>query len=363
MRFDASYWELFSRNLKNFSSTPRKINAIIPALTVYVVWSIGIAYSNVLGFSPGVDLYVRQFLAIASSVFTLVFIHFWSKIILKRKNLSFWPIEYLGTIAIGVLPILLYWLLIYEASVISLLLIYVRMIFLTVVAESIVGFLIFQIQNRSRELEQHQISLVTYEEKFRSTIFNHLHDKVQSRLFSVGIQLNEIKSDLDSDYSKKVEDIISQIEKIRLSDVKKTSIEIVPPITSVGLTPSILSLLKSHKPVLAGRFSSQLSTPLSDVEEDHFGIGIYRIIEQSLINSLIHGKATECDVVISQRDADIVLAITNNGILFDVKHITQGHGFAVIDGWVSKLKGEWNISNVKDQVRLEARFERQISQV
>ena len=363
MKFDTNDWELFSRNLKNFSSTPRKIKAIIPALTVYAVWSIGIAYSNVLGFSPDLDLYLRQFLAVVSSIFTFVFISFWSKIILKRKNLLFWPIEYLGTIAIGVLPILIYWILVYESSVISMLIIYIRLIFLTVVTESIVGFLIFQIQNRSLELEQHQISLVTYEEKFRSTIFNHLHDKVQSRLFSVGIQLNEIKSDLDSDYAQKFEEIISQIESIRLSDVKKTSIEIVPPITSVGLIPSILSLLKSHKPVLHGSFSSQLSTPLSDMEEDHFGIGIYRIIEQALINSLIHGKATECDVVISQRDAEIVLAITNNGTLFDVKHITQGHGFAVIDGWVSKLKGEWNISNVKDQVHLEARFERQISQV
>lgn len=363
MKFDANYWELFSRNLKNFSSSPRKINAIIPALTVYAVWSIGIAYSNVLGFSPGVDLYLRQFFAVTSSIFTLVFVYFWSKVILKRKSLLLWPIEYLGTIAIGVLPILIYWILIYEANFISLLIIYIRLIFLTVITESIVGFLIFQIQSRSLELEQHQISLVTYEEKFRSTIFNHLHDKVQSRLFSVGIQLNEIKSDLDSEYDQKFEQIISQIESIRLSDVKKTSIEIVPPITSVGLTPSILSLLKSHKPVLEGRLSMQLLTPLTDMEEDHFGIGIYRIIEQALINSLIHGKATECDVVLSQRDAEIVLAITNNGTLFDVKHITQGHGFAVIDGWVSKLKGEWNISNVKDQVRLEARFERQISQV
>jgi hypothetical protein len=145
LKFDTNDWELFSRNLKNFSSTPRKIKAIIPALTVYAVWSIGIAYSNVLGFSPDLDLYLRQFLAVVSSIFTFVFISFWSKIILKRKNLLFWPIEYLGTIAIGVLPSLIYWILVYESSVISMLIIYIRLIFLTVVTESIVGFLIFQI--------------------------------------------------------------------------------------------------------------------------------------------------------------------------------------------------------------------------
>ena len=363
MKFDSNSWAIYTRNIKAFASTPRKINAVIPALTVYAVWSIGIAYSKVLGYSPDASLFLRHTLAVASGVFTFVFIYFWSKVILRRKNLIFWPIEYLGTIAIGVFPILLYWILIYNIDRLSLMIIFLRLIFLVVITESIIGFLIYQIQIRSLELEQHQISLVTYEEKFRSTIFNHLHDKVQSRLFSVGIQLNEIKSDLDSDYSTKVEEIISQIENIRILDVKKTSIEIVPPITPVGLTPSILSLLKSHKPVLDGKLSMQLSTPFSDVEEDHFGIGIYRIIEQALINSLIHGKATECEVIISEIKSELVLVITNNGSLVDVNHITQGHGFAVIDGWVSKLKGDWNISNLKNQVCLEARFERQFSQV
>jgi len=363
LKFDANYWELFLRNLKNFSSTPRKINAIIPALTVYAVWSIGIAYSNVLGFSPDVDLYLRQFFAVASSIFTLVFVYLWSKVILSRKSLLLWPVEYLGTIAIGILPILVYWILIYEASFITTLIIYLRLIFLVSVTESIVGFLIFQIQIRSLELEQHQISLVTFEEQFRSTIFNHLHDKVQSKLFSVGIQLNQIKSESDSEYEQKLDEIIAQIESIRLSDVKKTSIDIVPPITSVGLTPSILTLLKSHKPVLNGRLSMQLATPLTDIEEDHFGIGIYRIIEQAFINSLIHGRATECEVTISEDVENLMLVITNNGNPIDVNHLTGGYGFAVIDGWVAKLKGTWTISNEKGQVQLEASFQRLISQV
>jgi glucose-6-phosphate-specific signal transduction histidine kinase len=186
---------------------------------------------------------------------------------------------------------------------------------------------------------------------------------VQSKLFSVGIQLNQIKSESNSEYEQKFEDIIAQIESIRLSDVKKISIDFVPPLTSVGLTPSILSLLKSQQPVLNGRLSMRLATPLTDIEEDHFGIGIYRIIDQAFVNSLIHGRATECEVTISEDVENLMLVITNNGNPIDVNHLTQGHGFAVIDGWVSKLKGKWTISNEKGQVQLEARFQRLISQV
>lgn len=357
--------EVFFRNLNLFLRSARKINAIVPALTIYAVWSIGIANSNLLGISPefASSLLLRHFFSFVSSIYTFIFIHYWSRIILNRKNLLFWPLEYLGTLVIGVLPILVYWIVIYELNIMILVIFYLRLIMLLAITESLVGFLIFQIQLRSSELEQHQISLVTFEEKFRTSIFNHLHDKVQSRLFSVGIQLNQIKSDLDSGTAEKVEEIVAQLEQIRILDVRKSSIEIVPPISPVGLFPSILSLLKSHKPVLDGKFLTQLKTPLSDSEEEHFGIGIYRIIEQALINSLIHGKATEIKVIISEVKSDLLLEITNNGKLLDTAQITQGHGFAVIDGWVSKLKGDWTISNKKEQVCLQVRFEREFSQV
>lgn len=363
MKFNRNSWSTYYRNLKSFLSTPRKINAIIPALTVYVVWTIGIAYSSLVNLSPNISPTFRYFLAIASTVFAFLFVSFWSKIILNRKKLLFWPIEYLGTIAIVVLPIVVYWLINYELSYRALLVIYLRLIFLTAVTESIVGFLIFQIESRSKELQQYQLSLVTFEEKFRSSISSHLHDKIQSRLFSVGIQLGQIKSDLDSDYAQKVDQIISQIETIRVSDVRKTIIEIMPPISPVGLTVSLLTLLKSHLPVLEGKLSNQLAVPLSNAEEEHFGIGIYRIIEQGLINSLVHGHASEIEVILSEVKSKLVLRVTNNGKPIAVKNMVQGHGFAVIDGWVSNLKGEWSIFNDKEQVCLEARFNRQISQV
>ena len=362
MKLDSRY-QLFAQNFKNFAITPRRIYAIMPAVSVFAVWSIGISNSQIRGYSQIVDLELRSIFAIANTLFSLIFVSYWSRLILKRKNLLFWPFEYFGTMAIAVSPIVIYWVKYYDLNNNLLVVSYIRLIFLVTVTESIVAFLIYQIQIRSLELEQHQISLVTYEEQFRSTIFNHLHDKVQSKLFSVGIQLNQIKSESDSEYEQKFEDIIAQIESIRLSDVKKTSIDIVPPLTSVGLTPSILSLLKSQKPVLVGKLSMRLATPLTDIEEDHFGIGIYRIIEQAFINSLIHGKATECEVIISEDDENLMLVITNNGNPIDVNHVTQGHGFAVIDGWVSKLKGKWTISNEKGQVQLEARFQRVISQV
>ena len=362
MKFYARY-QSSAKDFKNFVITPRRIFALIPAVSVFMVWSIGITTSQIQGYSQIVDLELRSIFAIANTLFSLIFVYYWSRLILKRKNLIFWPFEYFGTMAIAVSPIVIYWVKYYDLNNNLLVVSYIRLIFLVTVTESIVAFLIYQIQIRSLELERHQISLVTFEEQFRSTIFNHLHDKVQSKLFSIGIQLNQIKSESDSEYHQKFEDIIAQLESIRLSDVKKTIIDVVPPLTSVGLTPSILSLLKSQKPVLNGKLFMRLATPLTDIEEDHFGIGIYRIIEQAFINSLIHGKATECEVTISEDVENLMLVITNNGNPIDVNHITQGHGFAVIDGWVSKLKGKWTISNEKGQVQLEARFQRLISQV
>lgn len=75
------------KSIKVFITTPRKINAIIPALTVFAVWSIGIAHSKMLGYSPQISLNLSHYLALASSLFTLIFVYLWSKVILKKKKI------------------------------------------------------------------------------------------------------------------------------------------------------------------------------------------------------------------------------------------------------------------------------------
>jgi hypothetical protein len=130
----------------------------MPAVSVFAVWSIEISYSQIQGYSQIVDLELRSIFAIANTLFSLIFVFYWSRLIMKRKNLLFWPFEYFGTMAIAVLPIIIYWVKYYDLNNNLLVGTYLRLIFLVTVTESVVAFLIYQIRIRSLELVQHQIS-------------------------------------------------------------------------------------------------------------------------------------------------------------------------------------------------------------
>ena len=351
------------RDLRTFLTTSRKIYAVIPALTVYAVWMTGLAYTSALHVSAGAPLVIRVAFTVASTLFTYFSIFALAKRIEVGKTSITWPFRYVGIILVSIIPICLFWLHYFDLKFVAVFVIYVRLAFLLSVSESIVGYLIFQIEKRAGELLNHQLALVSYEEKFRKTIFNHLHDNVQTRLFALGIQLEQIRQGLTEKDSSKIESIVSELEVIRTLDVRDFGMKMVPPISSVGLTPSLKRLLSSHEKVITGSITDNGDAELAKLQNAHYGLGIYRIAEQALINSLVHGGASKIDVEIVRTLNRIEIRILNNGKPLGSSNLTQGHGFAVIDAWVSKLGGDWSITNFDGQVLLFVRFKGLISQV
>jgi glucose-6-phosphate-specific signal transduction histidine kinase len=114
-----------------------------------------------------------------------------------------------------------------------------------------------------------------------------------------------------------------------------------------------LQLFGLHEAVIDCRLFGFESFPLTKVEETKFGLGLYRIVEQALLNSILHGKASAFSVTVSKTEPGWKMEISNNGAGFNPQTALQGHGFAVIDSWVSKLHGNWSISSKQNQVLLE----------
>ena len=356
MKFKKNWQVNIFNELKNFILTPRRIYALVPTFVVFEVWNSGNFWSAVYKVDTLISSSLRPLLMFISSFFAFVFVYYWSKVILSRKNLFFWPVEHLVTITISLIPTLMCWIYFIDLSFMASLRLLSGLLLKMAVIESIVGFLIFRIERRTKELEEHQVSLVDYEEKFLSTIYDHLHDNIQTRLFGIGIQLNQIRQNMDEKESDKLSTIISEVETIRTSDVRNFGIEFTPPIAIFGLIPSLVKLLETHNKMLIANLHDLSESGLTKQEEEFYGLGIYRITEQALLNSLVHGHATELDMYISREKDELNIKIINNGELLKSSELVQGHGFAVIDGWVSKLNGKWSIANKDEKVCLEASF-------
>lgn len=340
----------FLTSAKQFLKTKRKIWAIFPALSIFAVWRIVLEYQSVISYTPNVSP-LTPIVPLFTVVFAFVACLLGSWLIEKSKP-RFWLVKYLLTLAVASSPMAFYLFTIQDLTILRAAESLGRMIILAGITESIAGFLIAKIQRRSAELEMHQESLLIASEKLRESVADHFHDNLQTRLVTIGIRLNKIRGSLDKASSQEMLEVIQEIETIRSAEVRDFAREISPDFRLDGLQVSLERLFARHKTVITCQISNLDSIDLEAGASQEFSTGIYRIVEQALSNSLIHGQATKFDLVFRKTKEDLILEITNNGSPLDKNHYLQGHGFAVIDAWVMKFKGSWNLANVNGLVKI-----------
>ena len=355
-----SFRYLFSESLWNareFFNNPRKIHAVFPAITIFAFWRIIFEYRKVVDNIPDQDSLPIALFSTMTMVFAFIVCYLGSRLI-KISKPRFWFGKYLLTIGIAVSPIALFFLIALDRPNVDSAVAFFRLILLVGVTESIAGFLISKVQKRTEELESHQKSLILAEENFRKLVSSHLHDNLQTRLVAVGIQLNQIRTYLDDASATKISAAIDEIENIRSHQVRDFGKEITPNFQIDNLEATLDRLFSRYKNVIACNMHNfDIFKPDNEAQND-YALGIYRIVEQALLNSLAHGKASKFDVHLHSSVDEIKLIISNNGQPYEGYASTQGHGFAVIDAWVSKFDGSWAISNHENQVLIEANLKK-----
>jgi signal transduction histidine kinase len=81
--------------------------------------------------------------------------------------------------------------------------------------------------------------------------------------------------------------------------------------------------------------------------DTHYLLGAYRIIEQGLLNSLIHGPAKKALVSITTDAAGrSEIVVSDDGPGADLDSVSSGVGTAIIDSWVGILNGKKTVDTV-----------------
>lgn len=348
--FSESIW-----SIREFFRTPRKIYATFPAITIFAFWRIIFEYRRVLNYAPESNLLPLVLFSLFTIVFAFVICYLGSALI-KKSQPKFWIAKYLAVIGLSVSPMEIFLLVALDRSNLESAVAFFRLVLLVSVTESIAGYLIAQVQKRTKELESHQKSLISAEEEFRSLISSHLHDNLQTRLVAIGIQLNQIRDSLNENDSAKIMNVIEDIEDIRAQEVRDFGKGITPNFQVDNLETSLQRLFSRYKDVIDCRLHNMEVFETNGQASQTYFLGIYRIIEQALLNSLAHGTANHLEVQAQISSIELFLKISNNGILYEPHTSMQGHGFAVIDAWVTKFDGAWSISNQDEQVVIELRW-------
>lgn len=187
-------------------------------------------------------------------------------------------------------------------------------------------------------LEIQRRRLITAGEDIRKQISDFLHDRLQSDLVLLGIQMKRSTEKLSAEQRSIAQAYIDEIERIRQFDVRDVSRQLAPELDGPSIRPPLEELLSRYEKV----FPYQLSLIESGSMPKSVKLACYRIVEQALLNAAKHGQATEVKVEVVESESEVKVSISNNGYALK-SNPTAGAGFAMFEDWTRQHHGYWEI--------------------
>lgn len=188
---------------------------------------------------------------------------------------------------------------------------------------------------------------VAAEERARRIAAEFLHDRVQADLLVIAIELRRVAEQAPPEVAAQIASITEAVETVRRTDVRDTSRSLSPLVQSTGLTSALNALAQHWQPALAVHVSIDegIGTAGDPGAEADLALGIYRIVEQALLNAAAHGRARQAQVSITRREGRIRVQIADDGSGFDSTAAITGGGFAVSEVWARLLGGTWEVES------------------
>lgn len=193
----------------------------------------------------------------------------------------------------------------------------------------------------NNELQLRYSSLIDADEEIRTLASRLLHDRIQSKLMLAGARLTRISEMLTDEGRLGIKPVIKELEQIRSIDVREVSQLLTPNLAGEGLIGSCENLCGEYRSEV--HFSIDIEEEI-EMLEDEIKLGIYRIIEQGVINSIKHGPAKNVQITVKEgAKASHFIEIKDDGP--GCADVASGKGTVIIDSWVSKLGGSKEIES------------------
>jgi len=167
-------------------------------------------------------------------------------------------------------------------------------------------------------------------EQERKSVAREIHDELGQVLtgLRMSLLLMEMRfCSLDPALPKVVADMKAILDR-GIGNVRDVVLFLRPAALDTGLKHAIESLC--HEFSKSARLSFDLDLPELDVEMDETrSIVVYRIVQESITNTIRHAKASKVGVTLEDAD-ELVLEIHDNGIGFDVEKAKSLKSFGLL---------------------------------
>jgi signal transduction histidine kinase len=184
-------------------------------------------------------------------------------------------------------------------------------------------------------IEKSEVAALTQE---RNRLAREIHDILGHSLTAITLGLEaSAKSIEDTELLKNQIKILSEISNQALVEVRRSVKKLrVDSIEKMSFYPAVLKLCANITSLTNTivNFESPDYTEFSPTLEDM----LYRIIQESITNSVRHGKATRIDIRLDNNDGNVQLTIKDNGLSCD--NMKFGSGLSGISERVTSMGGQ-----------------------
>ncbi|CAG9620962.1 sensor histidine kinase [Sutcliffiella rhizosphaerae] len=191
----------------------------------------------------------------------------------------------------------------------------------------------------------------------RNRLARELHDSVSQQLFAASMlmsALTETKEESNTGEAKQlrlVEEMIQQSQlEMRALLLHLRPVALKGKTLQEGAEELLLELMQKVPMTIKWKIES---FPIEKGVEDH----LFRILQETLSNTLRHSKASSLEVLLIQRDNLIILRVVDDGIGFDVEQARAGsYGLQNMHERAVELGGTLKIVSVENEgTRLEVK--------
>lgn len=211
------------------------------------------------------------------------------------------------------------------------------------------------VTERANEREKSLQEVVIQE---RNRLARELHDSVSQQLFGASMMMSAINETESIDEETRKKQMVMVENMIHQSQLEMRALLLhLRPVALKGksLQEGVEELLQELRQ----------KVPLKvewNVEEFFVEKGIedqlFRILQETVSNTLRHAKATTLDVLLVERDATVILRIVDNGIGFDMDNVrTNSYGMQNMNERANEVGGNFKIiSLVNEGTRVEVKI-------
>ncbi|MCZ0756936.1 sensor histidine kinase [Anoxybacillus sp. J5B_2022] len=204
------------------------------------------------------------------------------------------------------------------------------------------------------ENEEELIERIISEE--RNRLARELHDSVSQQLFAASMMMSALmETYIGSEQGKKQLKLVEQM--IHQSQLEMRALLLhLRPVQLKG--KSLQDGMKELLTELAQKVPMEMKWKIEDVTldrgvEDH----LFRILQESVSNTLRHAKATMLEVLLLERDGFVLLRVSDDGVGFDVERTKSGsYGLQHMYERAAEIGGTLKIVSIKNKgTRLEVK--------